>query len=576
MNKPLSDARLHFVWPDQSPLASVLPVILQTENWERVVAPGQRVAEVAASTPVTAFAVVPGSVPLVAQLNPNSGGTMVMPFPATSVLADLPISEPPRHLRGSIAFGIDTWSNVAKSMTGTRELSISRRGDELVVAPQFRGELVSVPSRLVVASRSTPTRVVAVPALGPEEAAIVDLATERPFGDRPALTPSDPRSRLLLAYLGTGQYEIARVLAIHFAAALGEQRTLSWSEPSLAQLLIGYSLAADEDRTLTAWCRRTQADQWLGVDGIILAASAAWEEQHPREAARLLTRAEQMGSPVMSLGLEIAVRLAYSLLAEEAQSDALNRLVTAYSVLSTTSDPIADTVTTPTSHRRPVSLEGRGWAVRARWALTYLAVRQQMPHVVRSAAAKTIDVVLGQPISRDSGQSAAKTVDVLENPPAASDSRQSTLHFGAAMNPRLFAYFAFALVGSWLVVVAAVVAVALNNNGDWERLVAPLGILEAAVFTLLGVAISDTRRGNQDEEHARLLSQVEMSEHRLRDVQEAAMRGRALAAALQADSGGEPSFDVIRHARLSRGMFGELVVPLADSYEQPASPELPD
>jgi hypothetical protein len=40
------------------------------------------------------------------------------------------------------------------------------------------------------------------------------------------------------------------------------------------------------------------------------------------------------------------------------------------------------------------------------------------------------------------------------------------------------------LVVAWLVVVAA--AVAVSGKGNWEQLIAPFGILEAAVFTLLG------------------------------------------------------------------------------------------
>lgn len=122
-----------------------------------------------------------------------------------------------------------------------------------------------VAARLVLTARTTPTRAIAVPPLGPDETAVVELAAERPFGDRPALVPCDPRTRLLHAYLGSGQQEIARALAVRFTNVLADQRPIAWSEPSFAQLLVGYSLDAHEDGpTLAAWCRRTRADRLLG------------------------------------------------------------------------------------------------------------------------------------------------------------------------------------------------------------------------------------------------------------------------------------------------------------------------
>ncbi|MXM62133.1 hypothetical protein GR925_01365 [Streptomyces sp. HUCO-GS316] len=529
MSWPLDEIPVRFAWPDeQAPLARVLPVILHADGFQRIVAPGEAV--LLPSTRVTAVAVVPGSVPLVAELDCAAGDLLVLPFPTDAVAAAVVHRQDTQ--RRTVAFGVDVWSGNPPGPTETGELTIDLGGAELRLASRPGEDQASVAARLVLAARTTPTRVIAVPPLGPDETAVVDLTAERPFGDRPALVPSDPCTRLLLAYLGSGQYQIARALAARLTTVLGEQRPVAWSEPSFAQLLVGYSLAADEDGpALAAWCRRTRADRLLGADGLVLASTAAWQERKPRDAARLLLRAGQAGTPVMSLGLEFAVRLAYRLLARGLEREALDRLVTAYSVLSTTSDPLAETVTTPTSPRRPVSLQGRGWLARLHWALAYLAVRARLPHAVRSAA---------------------EGVPVVLKP-------SSPLHRGVNMNPRSLRQLAFALVVAWLAVVAAVVVVAVSDTGDWERLVAPLGILEAAVFTLLGVAIGNAPREVWNGREKELLTRVAQSEKRVREVEEEAMKGRALAAALQAESGPEASSDVIRHARLSQCLFNDLL-----------------
>jgi hypothetical protein len=122
-----------------------------------------------------------------------------------------------------------------------------------------------------------------------------------------------------------------------------------------------------------------------------------------------------------------------------------------------------------------------------------------------------------------------------------------------------FNWLAFVLVVAWLVVVAAVVAVAVSGKGNWEQLIAPFGILEAAVFTLLGVAISGPRGEDQRSQEFDLQARIDKAENRARKVEEEAMKGRALAAALQAESGPEANSDVVRHARFSRSLFGDLV-----------------
>ena len=536
MSGPSATEIVRFAWPDESaPLARVLPVILAGDGVEYVVAPGQAVR--LPYSRITAIALVPGSRPLVATLDLQAHGRLVLPFSTEAVAFG---ANPKRNARRlTVAFDVGAWSASPLAPTQSPELALSLHGETLRVSSRKGEDRTTASARLLVAARATPGRVVAVPLLGPGETADVDMATERPLGERPALVPSDARSRLLLAYLGAGQHEVAHAMAVQFARVLGEERPIAWSQPSLAQLLVGYSLAvADDEPRLAAWCRRTRSDRLLGVDGLVLAATAAWQQERPKQAAHFLLAAARAGAPSLSLGLVLAVRLAYELLAEGVEREPLNRLVTTYSVTTTRSDPLADTITTPTSSHQPLSLEGRGWIPRLRWALRYLAVRAQLPYVIRSTT-NAVHVILDQP--------------------AAGELRASPWHFGGSMDSRLLRSLALVLFAAWIMVLVAVVAMVALGDENWNGLVAPLGVLQAAVFTLLGVAISNAHRENDVEREFQQSRRLRESELRVREVEEEAMKGRALAAALQADAGPSASSDLLRHARLSRGLFGDLL-----------------
>jgi len=554
VTEPTNPATVRFAWPDrEAPLARVLPVILRVGAVERLVAPGEPFTLPPARMPVTAIAVVPGAEPVTAEISRVPGDELVLPFRTTQVMAK---AERAASRHGAVAFGAGLWTSEPPGPVETSELTVGLDGDELRLSSPPSGEAyearASVPARLTLAARTTPTRVVAVPSLGPGEAVVIDLLAERPFGDRPALLPSDSRSRLLLAYLGTRDNAVARVLAARLARVLGEQRPLTWSEPSLAQLLIGYALAADEDGpALAGWCRRTSADRLLGVDGIVLAALSAWHQERPQDAARLLGRAERVGVPVMSLGLELAVRLAFLLLAEGFSEAALKRLASNYSKISTRADPIADTITTPAPGKRLVSLEGRGLLTRANWALAYRVALARLPHAVK-AAAETMHIVL--------------------DPSPASGTRSPARHRGVGMNLRYFQLLALLLVAAWLATLAATIVYGVNNTAQWELLVAPSAVLEAAVFTLLGVFIAEAFAGDRRQREHQLMTRANDAEERVRKVEEEAMRGRALAAALQAESGTEATPEAARHARLSRGLFGDLIGEQQAIGTNPASP----
>lgn len=240
-------------------------------------APGDRVD--LAGRPVSVVALVPGSVPLLAELRLAPDGSATAPFSTDIVAAAVSAASPAEPRHGAIRFGVDAWSTPGSGPAESAGLTISARERGLHLSTGSGPDLAAVPAKLLLATRSTPTHTVAIPGLGPGEAAEVELAADRAFGDRPAFVPSDVRCRVLLAYLAGGQDAVAASLAARLAAVLGEQRTIAWAEPSFAQLLIGYAHATNGNgvAALTAWCRRTRAGRSLGADGLVLAAQAAWQ-----------------------------------------------------------------------------------------------------------------------------------------------------------------------------------------------------------------------------------------------------------------------------------------------------------
>jgi hypothetical protein len=118
----------------------------------------------------------------------------------------------------------------------------------------------------------------------------------------------------------------------------------------------------------------------------------------------------------------------------------------------------------------------------------------------------------------------------------------------------LVRYLVLVFVSTWLAALA--VAFVFEAVGKPEPLI-PLFIVQPGVFVLIGVAITMAVAGRRTQELSR---QLLASEELARAREEEALKGRALAAALQAemtDSGGESPFD--RHARMSKALFGDLI-----------------
>jgi len=396
--------------------------------------------------------------------------------------------------------------------------------------------------------------------------------TQRAWGARPALTPGDVPSQLLLWYLRAGEHDVTRVMAQALARSRAQTEPIRWAAPSFSQLLIGYAYALSADApALAAWCRRTDAARFLGTDGVILTAHSAWERNDRHGAARLLVQAGEMAPPVVGFGLEIGVRLAFLLAGNRARQvtfdsleglgEALARLVTNYGRLSTKSDPEAITVTTLTSTRRSASLAGRAWRHRAAWAaiyvLTSIAYRQSLN---ASKGLTSLRVKLGRlrgerPPFHDNAKGAIVTEATKD---AVSDTWVAVERRRPGGRETLVGVLAVGLLIAWLAVMGVAIVLAWKGSQlAWERILTPLAVVQCGLFLLLGVVITMVAIGKRAEE---LTLRAQASEARALALEEEAMKGRALAAALQAEGATAVRDGVItQHARMSRALFGDLL-----------------
>ncbi|MFV8165254.1 hypothetical protein ACNQVK_24715 [Mycobacterium sp. 134] len=131
---------------------------------------------------------------------------------------------------------------------------------------------------------------------------------------RPRIEPTDGGGQLLMGYLLNGQYALAAAAARTLERVRGDADPMTWVAPSYTQLLIGYAYALGRDcARLTSWCRRTAAATELGSDGLVLAAEAAWQREEPTLTRELLASAADLPPPTITLGGELALDRATSL-----------------------------------------------------------------------------------------------------------------------------------------------------------------------------------------------------------------------------------------------------------------------
>ncbi|MGW0638309.1 hypothetical protein [Nocardia salmonicida] len=347
-------------------------------------------------------------------------------------------------------------------------------------------------------------------------------------------------------YLLNGQYTLAAVAASTLERVRGELDPLSWVAPSYTQLLIGYAYALGYDsHRLLAWCERTSATTELGADGLVLAAESAWQHNEPVLARRLLATAVNLPPPAIVLGAELALDRANSLVLLRDQPSFANQM----SVRSQWSreilrpDPDIDRAVMAVSNnwtrtltrtdngslslsvaqtgRMSPDLEQAPWSDRVRWLLYYLVSRGRY----RSLRGRRISFTFAKE-SRMPQSSPPPSVDIakLESEGQIRNSLRSYLSAVSAVVA---------------VLLPVVVITALLSSGSLWEIGAigwfAIGTLLATILLAIGACTAASVYRDQMLAAER---RADIAAAQAREFHEAAMKGRALAAVLRADTAG--------------------------------------
>lgn len=356
---------------------------------------------------------------------------------------------------------------------------------------------------------------------------------------RPRIEPADSGGRLLMNYLLNGQHALAAAAARALERSRGDAVPLSWVAPSYTQLLIGYAHAvAGDNKRLTAWCRRTAATSELGADGLVLAAEAAWQRGDPNVTRELLAVAAKWPPPTITLGGELALNRATSLsllldeppAQEESRADdtrgrerylpqpALDRAVLAMTNDWTRALMRADSqslsLSTAESDRRSPDLEWAPWWDRVRWRLRYWMSRAGYI------------AVRARPILFTFAKELSVSNPEISIPAADSDTRSKAGFRGVLL-------LAYLLLVALVLIVGTDILVAGTGALGPIVWLAEGALLSVALLAVGGYVGAFVYRERLTAAEVRL----EAAEDRARRFHEAAMKGRALAAVLDADAG---------------------------------------
>lgn len=395
----------------------------------------------------------------------------------------------------------------------------------------------------------TPARRLAVPPMPAGEK--YNLLWVRPgeLVRRPRIEPKDAGGQLLMNYLLNGQYALAAAAARTLEHRRGKADPLSWAAPSYTQLLIGYSHALGCDgKRLTAWCKRTAATTELGADGLVLAAEAAWQHGDPNVTRELLAATEKLPTPAITLGGELALNRATSLSllldepppherSDETTPEARERFLPEptldRAVLAMTNnwmralmkaDSQSLSLSTAESDRRSPDLERAPWWDRVRWRLSYwwLSYWKSRARYV---------TVRAHPIQF----SFAKELSVSDPEMPMTYAAERSVKIG--QTPRWGGRLRGPLLASLIIAVVALIVLTDVFVDRGTGLGPVIWLAEGALFAvaLLSIggwvgacAYKDRLMAAEDRALA--------AEQRARRFHEAAMKGRALAAVLEADA----------------------------------------
>lgn len=538
-------------------MLAFVPARFIAEGFDVIVAAGETIRVPAG--PVFIVVKAPGFQDLTRRIEVASGEASTVVLRPTELTPDQPPPAAARRRTAAtakpgrrVAVDVAAWTADAPTPLRTAtDIRLRADRDSLLVSRQTG---VTLPLRLEVAGRATPKRLLAVPYVSESDTSRVVWHQEGGAVARPRVEPDDPGGQLLMAYLQAGEYGLAAAAARTVQRDRGEASWTDWAAPSYTQLLIGYAYALGRDRArLAAWCRRTLAERTLNTDGLVLAAEAAWQASDRRRSRCLLAAAAGLAPPTLTYGAEIGLRLASLLAASRSsrliQFDAtgesaeeLLRVTNDWLRLLTRADAHAATVSLPQTHTSSPDVSGASWLVRARWFVRYVLTSRLYDHTLRFG----------------SGQQAHHTVEEdrtvsrsFHSPQSSKPQRTSRWWFGP-ISSLVLAYLVWVVVIGWVVVRASA------DSVEWTRLAFALSGVQAIVFAAAGglFALSAYRERIMEAERRAFAAEEAASRY-----YDQAMKGRALAAALQAEVPRSPDEKtlVVRHQRLALSLFGDLI-----------------
>jgi hypothetical protein len=453
------------------------------------------------------------------------------------------------------------------------------------------GQPVSLSAK--VASRKTPPRYMMLPYAGQaaNECRVVPVT---PVGaeTRLRVEPADPAATLLMDYLLAGKFAHASAAARAIERHRADGDLLDWAGPSYGQLLIGYAYALGRDvERLEHWCRRTDAAGSLGTDGLVLAAEAARQRLDLSGAARTIVRVAQAPPPLLLHGADIGLRIVSLLLADidhpsgyakeplAPQAAGLEEVRSRFMRLLFVADAKSSPLSVPAAKNPKAALAVSRFRYTVRRILSWLISGwRQRYSLVNEHRKQTLRYVVGESMT------AANTVQPAASGQAGDAAKAGNGSAGntkaGAGSPKLSGpalWTAIVAVAAWIGFSVYLVTRAGASDTEWARIAWVFGSIQAiaaaAAGALFGTAVQQQNVSNAQQQAATAKQDADQQ-------RDAATNGRALAAAMQAESpapapgagdgpramgpGGAPgaeSADALaqRHAQLSRALFGPLV-----------------
>ena len=346
---------------------------------------------------------------------------------------------------------------------------------------------------------------------------------------------------------------------------------------------------------LDRWCRRTDAEGSLGTDGIVLAAEAALLQLDEARSASIIERAAGAPPPLLAHGADIGQRIASVLLAEidepdgespscvlsESQAARLRNIRKEFSRLLFVADAESSSLSIPTAKDPRATLDVSRFRYAIRWVRNWLATTWRRRYVLASEhRTQKSQYLVGAAVADTSVASQAGSNQANQQNGGGQNGQAAV---GGSPSPaKLGGPALWTAVGALVAWIAFSIVLLFNiskNETEWTRIAWVFGSIQSVAFAaagaLFGTAVQQQNVSTAQQQAAAAKQDADQQ-------RDAATKGRALGAVMQAEGAtmpagdesrltamapdqadGAESADALRqrHALLSRSLFGNLVEP---------------